>query len=200
MSEVTSSDLLSLANNIRGDNDGFFGSGSSSFWVILILFFLMGGGGWNNNNNNSLKSDLYEGLNSQNTFSEFRSMQNEITRGFSDVNQNLCNGFGGVQLGLANVNQNLGAGFSGVQAAIADSNYRMQDCCCGIKNAIRDDGEKTRILIQQNEIQKLRDELQDAKSENLATGLVTAQGIQTQNLENFMRDLFKNNIWNGCNC
>lgn len=172
-------------------NDGIFG-GNGSWFIVLILFFLgMGGGfGYGNGNSNSIKSDLYEGLNSQNTFSEFRSLQNEVTNGFAGVNQNLCAGFGGVQNSLA-------LGFSGVQSAIADSNYRMADCCCQIKNAIHSEGEQTRALIQQNEIQKLRDALQDEKNNNLATGLVTANTIQTNNLENFMRTLVGGC---GCNC
>lgn len=167
------------------NNDNFFG-GSSGF-IILILFLLgmcngFGFGGGYNGNANSIKSDLYEGLNSQNTFSEFRSMQNEITNGFANVNQNLCAGFGGVQ-------NSLSLGFGGIQSAIADSNYRMADCCCQIKNIVHEENEKTRGLIQQNEIQKLRDELQDVKNEQLATGLTTAQIIQTNNLENFIRQI-----------
>lgn len=86
-------------------------------------------------------------------------------------------------------------GFGGVQSAIADSNYRMADCCCQIKNAIHSEGEQTRALIQSNEIQALRDSLQDAKNENLVTGLVASQTLQTNNLENFMRTLV-----NGCGC
>lgn len=170
-------------------NDGIFG-GNGSWFIVLILFFLgMGGFGWGNNgNSNSIKSDLYEGLNSQNTFSEFRSLQNEVTNGFANVNQNLCAGFGGIQNSLA-------LGFSGVQSAIADTNYRMADCCCQIKNMIAEDGAKTRALIQQNEIQALRDALQDEKNNNLATGLVTANTIQTNNIENFIRQIVGGN---GC--
>ena len=82
------SDMLALANNIRDNND--FNGNGSWFW-ILILFFLIGGNGWNNRGDYATKANLYESANAQNTFSEFRSMQNEITRGFSDINQHLCN-------------------------------------------------------------------------------------------------------------
>lgn len=191
--------LLALANNLK-NNDGFGGNGS---WMwILILFFLIGGNGWNNRGDYATKANLYESANAQNTFSEFRSLQNETTRGFSDVNQHLCNGFANINQNISGnfANTNMGiakgfydeslamnCGFNGVQTAIADTNYRMQNCCCELKSKITDDGEKTRNLLQQNEIQRLRDELQDAKNENLATGLVTAQGIQTQNLMEFFR-------------
>ena len=197
MSDMSASDFLSLANNIR-DNDGIFGGNGSGIWFILILFFLCGNGAWGGNS--ATRSDIYEGLNSQNTFSEFRSLQNEVTNGFASTNQNLYRSFYDTALGMANgfanVNQNMCAGFNGVQAAIADTNYRMQNCCCDIKQKISEDGQATRNLIQQNEIQKLREELQDAKNENLATGLVTAQGIQTNNLKDFFRSMFNG----GCGC
>lgn len=168
------------------NNDGFFG-GSSGF-IILILFLLMMNGSWGGfggyGGANAIatqgaltRAELYDGLNAQNTFSEFREVERTLDNGFAGINTSLC------------------AGFGGVQSAIADSNYRMADCCCAIKNTIHDESEKTRALIQANTIQELRDELQDAKNENLATGLVTAQGIQTQNLEEFMRRLVS-----GCGC
>ena len=165
------------------NNDGLFGGNGTGF-IILILFFLtMGGGfgGWGNSGlqGSLTRAELVDGLNSQNTFSEFRSIGHDVTNGF------------------ANVNQSLAIGFGGVQSAIADSNYRMADCCCQIKNTIHSEAEQTRALIQQNEIQKLRDALQDEKNNNLATGLVTAQTIQTNNLENFMRSLVGGC---GCNC
>lgn len=156
--------------------------GGSSGFIILILFLLMLSGNWGGFGNSAMqgaltRAEMYDGLNSQNTFSEFRDISKSITNGFADVNQSMCNGF------------------NGVQTAIADTNYRMQNCCCELKNAIHSEGEETRALIQSNTIQELRDALQDAKNENLATGLVTAQGIQTQNLEEFMRRLVS-----GCGC
>lgn len=156
--------------------------GGSSGFIILILFLLMLSGNWSGFGNSATqgaltRAEMYDGLNSQNTFSEFRDISKSITNGFADVNQSMCNGF------------------NGVQTAIADTNYRMQNCCCELKNAIHSEGEETRALIQSNTIQELRDALQDAKNENLATGLVTAQGIQTQNLEEFMRRLVS-----GCGC
>lgn len=209
MSET--SDMLALANNIR-DNDGLNGNGSL-VW-ILILFFLIGGNGYGNRcGDYATKTDLYEGLNSQNTFSEFRSLQNETTRGFSDLNQHLCNGFAGINQNISNnfANTNMGiakglydetlamnCGFNGVQAALAENRYAMQDCCCQIKNRISEDGEKTRALIQDNETQRLRDALQDEKNERLATGLVTQNIIQTNSLEAYFRQLFNGGC--GCNC
>ena len=150
--------------------------------IILILFFLifgMGGNGWGSNATQGAltRAELYEGLSTQDIQNSLNTLGASMNNGFNGVQNSLCTGFGGVQ------------------SAIADSNYRMADCCCQIKNAIHSEGEQTRALIQSNEIQALRDSLQDAKNENLVTGLVASQALQTNNLENFMRTLV-----NGCGC
>ncbi len=155
----------------RNDGNGFLeGNGI----IILILFFLMFGGGfgWGGNANGIFtRADLYEGLNTQDIQNSLNVLGTSINNGFSGVQSSLC------------------CGFNGVQSAIADSNYRMADCCCQIKTAIHDEGEQTRALIQSNTIQDLRDRLQDAKNETFATGLTTAQVIQTNTLENFIREI-----------
>lgn len=155
--------------------------GGSSGFIILILFLLMLSGNWNGfgnaTQNGFTRAELYEGLNTQDIQNSLNNLGASVNNGFNSVQSSLC------------------AGFGGVQSAIADSNYRMADCCCQIKQAIANDGEQTRALITQNTIQELRDKLADKDRELLATGLVTAQGIQTQNLENFIRT-----ICNGCNC
>lgn len=174
------------------NNDGFLeGNGI----IILILFFLIfgfGGNAWGNGNSSLqgalTRAELYDGLNSQNTFSEFRSIQSDLNNGFANVNQNINNANATNALALNN-------GFNGVQSSIADSRYAMQSCCCEIKNAIHSESEETRALIQNNTIQELRDRLADKDRELLATGLVTAQTLQTNNLENFIRTII-----NGCSC
>ena len=154
--------------------------------IILILFILMFGwggfGGMGGANSAAAqgaltRAELQDGLNAQNTFSEFRSIQNELTNGFNSSTLAMT------------------TGFNGVQAAIADSRYAMQNCCCEIKNAIHSEGEQTRALIQANTIQDLRDKVADKDRELLATGLTAAQIAQTNNLENFMRTLV-----GGCSC
>lgn len=136
-------------------------------------------GGFGANNGALTRAEMYEGLNNQDIQNSLNNLSISMNNGFSGVQNSLCSGFGNVQ------------------SAIADTNYRMADCCCQIKSAIQNDGEQTRALITQNEIQKLRDELQDAKNENIATGLIASQTIQTQNLENFIRKVVSGC---GCNC
>lgn len=139
---------------------------------------MFGGGGFGWGANSAIqgsltRAELYDGLNSQNTFSEFRSVENSINTGFANTALALNNGFNSVN---ANIN---------------DIGYRMADCCCQIKNAVHSEGETTRALIQSNTIQDLRDKVADKDRELLATGLTTAQVIQTNTLENFIREVLK---------
>lgn len=181
-SDLTASDVLAMTSR---NNDTLFGGNGSGF-IILILFFLsMGNGfGFGNNyangawNNGSLtRAELADSQAFQNLQYSTSNIKDTVTNGFAGIQQSLC------------------GGFAGVNASISDLGYRMQNCCCELKTAIHSEGEATRALIQANTIQDLRDKVADKDRELLATGLVTAQTIQTNNLQNFMRTLV-----NGCSC
>lgn len=154
-----------LAMNAGKDSGFLEGNGI----IILILFFLifgMGGGAFGGASNGALtRAELYDGLNTQ-------DIQNSIN----------------------NLSMGMNNGFNSVNSNIAGIGSQMASCCCEIKTAIHSEGEATRALIQENTIQSLRDEIAAKDRELLTTGLVTAQTIQTNNLENFIRQII------GCNC
>lgn len=99
----------------------------------------------------------------------FQSLENAV-RG---VQSGICDGFYAMNTGLLN-------GFAGVTNNIAENRFAAQQCCCetnrnidsvkyenaqntcSIINAIKEDGDATRALMTQNEIQSLRDQLQTA--------------------------------------
>jgi hypothetical protein len=124
-------------------------------------------------------------------------------KGLSDsirgVQQGLCDGFYAQNTTMLNgfnsVNQSMCSGFNNVINGISSLGYQMQNQCCDLKTAIHSEGEQTRALIQSNTIQDLRDKLADKDRELLSSGLITAQSIQTNNIENFIRQLI-----NGCGC
>lgn len=153
---------------------------------------MFGGGGWGNNNASLqgalTRAELYDGLNAQDVSSGISSIKDNMNTGFDAVSLAMNNGFNGVQIGLNN-------GFNSVNSNIANLGYQMSQCCCDLKTTMHSEGEATRALIQQNLVQDLRDKLADKDRELLTTGLVTAQTLQTNNLENFIRTLV-----NGCGC
>lgn len=187
MSEMSSTDLLSLANNIK--DDGNFMGGSGGIWIFLVLILLLGNGNWYGNNayNNAIsRADVQEIVNDSQT-------QQMIGNGFAGTNQSLCCGFAGVNQnmnsGFADTALAMNTGFNSVNQNLNSLGFNMQQCCCQLKEAIHQDGEATRSLMQQNVIQDLRDRLADSKAETFATGLTTAQVIQTNTLENFIRQI-----------
>lgn len=152
--------------NVNGDGDGWGGGGS--WWAIMLFFLLAWGGGWGGNRNQEAltRADLCQGFNFNNLDSAVRGVQSGLCDGFYAMNTGMLNGFG-------SVNQ-----------SINESRFASQQCCCEtnrnidsvkfenaqntceITSAIHSEGEATRALITQNEMQKLRDELADAKLAN----------------------------------
>lgn len=155
---------------VSGDrNDGIFGGDSSGFIVLILFLIMLSGGagfGWGGNGNGALtRAELSQGFDNQ---SVLRKLDG-ITYGLSD--------------GFYAQNTTMLQGFNTVGSQIAENRFAQQNCCCetnrnidsvkyenaqntcAIVNAINADGEKTRALITQNEIQALRDKLQDTRLE-----------------------------------
>ena len=160
---------LSVADALALDkSDGEFGGNGA--WMMMFLFFLLawggnGFGGWGNGNAAQgalTRGELCQDMN-------FQSLENAV-RG---VQSGLCDGFYAMNTGMLN-------GFYGVNNAIQQAQFAAQQCCCetnrnidavryenakntcDIVNAIKADGDATRAMMTQNEMQSLRDQLQTA--------------------------------------
>lgn len=165
--------------NARND-DGMYGGGAW-MWVMMLFFLLAWGGngglfdGRGNAAEGALtRSDMCQEFNFNGLENAVRGVQNGLCDGFYAMNTSLLNGFNGV-------NTSLCSGFNGVNQNINQARFDNQQCCCetnrnidslkfqsekntcDITNAIHAEGEATRALITQNEIQALRDELQAAQ-------------------------------------
>ena len=201
---MTEYSLSDLAAATRGnDNDGFSGNGA---WVLIILFLFWGfnGGGWGNRDNGALtRAEMQQGFDTQ-----------EITRKLDGINYGLCDGFYAQNTTMLN-------GFAGITTAVRDAQFAAQQCCCDtnrnidavryeaaqntcrIENAIHAEGEATRQLIQQNEIQSLRDKVSDLQ-------LAQSQCAQNAYLINQLRPCavpayltcspYTSYNYNGCGC
>lgn len=172
-SGLSVADALALQ---RDNDDGMFGGNGS--WVFFLFFLLAwGGGGFFGNNRGAeqvaTSADVQRGFDNQNVMNKLNGLENGLCDGFYAQNTTMLNGFNGVQRDLC-------SGFAGVNAAINQNRFDAQQCCCetnrnidavryenaknvcDIVTAIKADGDATRALMTQNEIQKLRDDLQTA--------------------------------------
>lgn len=177
MAELTPADVFAMTGGRNGNNCNDFLEGNGI--IILILFFLMFSGNWGGGFGGGAnwgaasqgmftRAEMYEGFNNQNTVNTLNNLGTAINNGFSGVQMGLCNGF------------------NGVQASIANMGFNMQQCCCDLKTTIHSESESIKALMTKNEIDSLRQQLQDEKNERLATGIVTANNIQTRTLEDFI--------------
>lgn len=107
----------------------------------------------------------------------------EITRKLDGLSYGMCDGFYAQNTTMLN-------GFAGVTAAVRDAQFAAQQCCCetnrnidsvrydaqkntcDITTAIHAEGEATRALIQKNEMQNLRDRLQQMELREAMCGVV----------------------------
>ena len=157
------------------DENGWGGGGA--WWIIILFLFMfgMGGGGlgWGNRGNDALTSaEMQQGFDTQ-----------EITRKLDGINYGMCDGFYAQNTTMLN-------GFAGVTSAVRDAQFAAQQCCCetnrnidsvrydaqkntcDITTAIHAEGEATRALIQKNEMQNLRDRLQQMELREAMCGVV----------------------------
>ena len=165
---MTPADMRAVTDGARDDG---FGMGGGWMWIIVLFLFLFGfggGGAWGNRGQGLTQMEMQQGFDTQ-----------EIVRKLDGINYGLCDGFYAQNTTMLN-------GFAGVTTAVRDAQFAAQQCCCetnrnidavryeaqkntcDISTAIHAEGEATRALIQQNEMQALRDkvsELQLAQSQ-----------------------------------
>ena len=165
---MTPADMRAVTDGARDDG---FGMGGGWMWIIVLFLFLFGfggGGAWGNRGQGLTQMEMQQGFDTQ-----------EIVRKLDGINYGLCQGFYAQNTTMLN-------GFAGVTTAVRDAQFAAQQCCCetnrnidavryeaqknvcDITTAIHAEGEATRALIQQNEMQALRDkvsELQLAQSQ-----------------------------------
>ena len=165
---MTPADMRAVTDGARDDG---FGMGGGWMWIIVLFLFLFGfggGGAFGNRGHGLTQMEMQQGFDTQ-----------EIVRKLDGINYGLCDGFYAQNTTMLN-------GFAGVTTAVRDAQFAAQQCCCetnrnidavryeaqkntsDITTAIHAEGEATRALIQQNEMQALRDkvsELQLAQSQ-----------------------------------
>lgn len=159
-----------------GTDENGWGSGGA-WWIIILFLFMfgMGGGGWgwgNRGNDALTRAEMQQGFDTQ-----------EITRKLDGLSYGMCDGFYAQNTTMLN-------GFAGVTSAVRDAQFAAQQCCCetnrnidavrydaqkntcDITTAIHAEGEATRALIQKNEMQNLRDRLQQMELREAMCGVV----------------------------
>lgn len=174
-----------------GDNNGTFGGGGLLLVVILFLFFVMFGGGWGNNQRGDL--DRYATAASQQEilfgqqFGQINDRLTNIGNGICNLGYEMQGGFGQlgkeVALGQSNLNQaimgtgnalsrQLGDCCCENRLAVANLGAQMDRQTCEITTAIKSEAAATRAMLQEDTIQRLRDQVADLRMDNRMQGVV----------------------------
>lgn len=170
MENYSLSDIRAATEHER--DEGF---GGGAWWIIILFLFLfgMGGfGGFGGQNGALTRAEMQQGFDTA-----------EVTRKLDGLSYGLSDGFYAQNTTMLN-------GFAGVTAAVENARFAAQQCCCetnrnidGVRydaqkntcdiiTAIHAEGEATRNLMQQNEIQQLRDRIQRAELRDAMCGVV----------------------------
>lgn len=148
---------------LNGNGNGFGGCGGG-LWLIILLLFFKGG---NFGGNDAVSQEILSGQ-------KFQGLDSKLDRlgyGISDATFAL--------------NNSITSEGRGLQAQLAN-------CCCELKTAVHAEGEATRALIQQNEIQTLRDKVASLEMDNRMCGVVRYPTATTYTSGN--------NPFCGCGC
>lgn len=170
MENYSLSDIRAATEHER--DEGF---GGGAWWIIILFLFMfgMGGfGGFGGQNSALTRAEMQQGFDTA-----------EVTRKLDGLSYGLSDGFYAQNTTMLN-------GFAGVTAAVENARFAAQQCCCetnrnidGVRydaqkntcdiiTAIHAEGEATRNLMQQNEIQQLRDRIQRAELRDAMCGVV----------------------------
>ena len=155
------------AGNDRG---GMFDGDNDFLLIIVLFFFMMFGGGFGGFGGNGAltRAEMQQGFDTQEVVRKLDGITNGLSDGFYAQNTTMLRGC------------------ADITTAVREGQFMAKDCCCetnrnidGVRydaqkntcdiiTAVHEEGEKTRRLIKENEIQVLRDkvaELQLAQSQ-----------------------------------
>lgn len=143
---LSPADVAVLSGNTGRNNDNM-GFGDNAWWIIVLLLFGWGrngfGGGFGGNqgvvDGYALQTDFatierkLDSVNSGICDATF-ALNNNLTTGFANVQQTLCQGFSGVNTALVQSGYETRLGINGLSSQLAncccDVRQQIADCCC----------------------------------------------------------------------
>lgn len=219
---ISVADALALRNS-DSNNDGW--GGNNGWWVILLILLIGAGGWGRNGYGNGNGGDYNvcctpataQGVTDAFNFNQLdngvRGLERGLCSGFYDINNSITSVLSAIQNCCCETQQNMCQGFNGVNMAIMQNGYQNQagfnslgaqlsSCCCDLsrgQEAIRNqvaidtreiiianDKNTDRIInyLTQTETERLRTELQSAQFQ-------LSQLAQTSNIVNQLMPVAK---------
>lgn len=156
MSDYSLSDIAAVTDGGMGGSNN-----NSLIWIILFfaIFGFGNGNGFGGNSNQATAATQYEILSGQ----QFETVNNKL----NDISNGLCNSTYALNQSITGEGRALQSQLAqcccdtrvGLQALGANIDQQT----CAITNAVHAEGEATRALINQNTMQRLRDDNADLR-------------------------------------
>lgn len=186
MADMSLADIASVTRN----NDGWGDGCGMWFWIIILLFF--GNNGWNNRGvQDTLMSDEFI---KRDIFNTNQNVSNTGCQTQRDVLENRYT----TQLGFSNLSAQNQACCCETQKEIMQNRYdnalqtqtlsaQMAQCCCDLRAEGLANTQKILDKMCQNEVNALRDKLNERDRELQSAQLQISQVSQTSNIVNSLR-------------
>lgn len=160
-----------------GTNENGLNIGNMMLYGIILFLFIfgMGGGGfgWGNRGGDALtRAEMQQGFDMQEITRKLDGLSYGMCDGFYAQNTTMLNGFAGVTSAVRDAQFAAQNGICETNRNIDSVRYDAQKNTCDITAAIHAEGEATRALIQKNEIQSLRDKIQQMEIREATCGVL----------------------------
>ena len=200
---ISVADALALRNSGNNyDNNDMFGS-NGAWWIIILILFIFGGWGRNNGFNDgnnffgpccapATQQGMTDAFNFNQLDNGQRSLERGLCNGFYSMNNSINSVLSAIQNCCCETQQNMLQGFNGVNTAIMQSDFHNQagfnslssqlaSCCCDIgrgQDQIRYDLAKSTndiLVAADKNTDKIINYLTQTEMNNLRTELQSAQ-------------------------
>lgn len=197
MDNFSLSDIAAVTRGV--DNDGHFG-GNGAWWIIILFLFVFMGGGFGFNRQGEFGQYATAASQQEILFGQqFGQLNDRLT----SIGNGICSLGYDMQGNICNLDKEMALAQNGTNMTIMQTGNSIQaqlaNCCCenrlatanlaaqmdrqtcDITTAIHAEGEATRKLIQENEIQALRGRVASLEMDNRMCGVVRYPNGYTYN-------------------
>ena len=150
------------------EGGGAEGFGGGAWWIIILFLFLFGTNGFGGKNDGATaatQQEILYGQQFQGINDRLASIGNGVCDSTFALNNSILNEGRSIQMQLADCCCN-------TQLAVANLAAQGDRNTCAITTAVHAEGEQTRALIQQNEMQALRDKVSALELNNAMCGVI----------------------------
>lgn len=156
----------SLSDIRAAVGEGEMFGGGNSWWIILLFLFIMGGNGIGFGGNGALtRAEMQQGFDTAEVTRKLDGMTYGISDSTFALNNTITNEGRSMQMQLADC-------CCSTKVMIGELAAQNDRNTCAITTAIHAEGEQTRALIRENEIQSLRDKVQQLEMDRAMCGVV----------------------------